>query len=68
MGLQQALAADNFWRKISISPVIIKRDQHTRNFMSLGEKCIGVILEILKSCPLKSIKPLPILSLSTLWV
>ena len=45
MGLQQALAADNFWRKISIRPVIIKRDQHTGNYINLGEKCIGVILE-----------------------
>ena len=45
MRLQQALATRNFWHKISIRPVIIKSDQHTRNYISLGEKCIGVILE-----------------------
>ena len=45
MRLQQALATRNFWRKISIRPVTIKRDQYTRNYINLGEKCIGVILE-----------------------
>ena len=45
MGLKLVLATRNFWRRISIRPVIIERDQYTRNYNSLGEKCIGVILE-----------------------